>query len=64
LRHRKRLPQNDQLIAIPARLANKSGRRPTRSISPMATIVNATLTTPTPALARIATDAKDKPANL
>jgi hypothetical protein len=57
-------PNTIRLSAIPARLTNKSGRPPTQSISCMATAVKTTLTMPTPTLARIATDAEEKPANL
>jgi hypothetical protein len=57
-------PNTNELAAMPARLIKNSGRRPTRSISCIATSVNVILTTPTPTLARIATGAEENPANL
>lgn len=46
-----------------AKLIDDRDRRPTRSISYIATTVRATLTTAMPTRARIAEDAKDKPVN-
>ncbi len=47
---------------MPASPTSSSTRRPTRSISRIATSVIATLTAPTPAVARMEAEAEDSPA--